>query len=89
MRSWLLVCCLLSLACWRFSSLGYQNLSTVMCIALLPIPVLDGGHLLFYLIEWARGRPLSDRVQGWGMQIGISLVVGVMLLALINDLGRL
>ena len=56
---------------------------------LLPIPVLDGGHLLFYLIEWARGRPLSDRVQGWGIQIGISLVVGVMLLALVNDLGRL
>ncbi|WP_345893564.1 site-2 protease family protein, partial [Pseudomonas protegens] len=54
-----------------------------------PIPVLDGGHLLFYLIEWARGRPLSDRVQGWGIQIGISLVVGVMLLALVNDLGRL
>ena len=56
---------------------------------LLPIPVLDGGHLLFYLVEWARGRPLSDRVQGWGIQIGISLVVGVMLLALVNDLGRL
>jgi len=56
---------------------------------LLPIPVLDGGHLLFYLIEWARGRPLSEKVQGWGVQIGVSLVVGVMLLALVNDLGRL
>ena len=62
-------------------SLGVLNL--------LPIPVLDGGHLLFYLVEWVRGRPLSERVQGWGMQIGISLVLGVMLLALINDLGRL
>lgn len=62
-------------------SLGVLNL--------LPIPVLDGGHLLFYLIEWVRGRPLSERVQGWGMQVGISLVLGVMLLALINDLGRL
>ncbi|WP_437881497.1 sigma E protease regulator RseP [Pseudomonas sp. LRF_L74] len=62
-------------------SLGVLNL--------LPIPVLDGGHLLFYLIEWVRGRPLSERVQGWGMQIGISLVLGVMLLALVNDLGRL
>lgn len=40
MRSWLFVCCLLSAACWRFPSLGYQNLSTVLCIALLPIPVL-------------------------------------------------
>ncbi|MES2817861.1 MAG: sigma E protease regulator RseP [Pseudomonadota bacterium] len=62
-------------------SLGVLNL--------LPIPVLDGGHLLFYLIEWARGRPLSERVQTWGVQIGISLIVGVMVLALVNDLGRL
>ncbi|MFH6566330.1 RIP metalloprotease RseP [Pseudomonas kulmbachensis] len=68
--------------------LAYLSISLGV-LNLLPIPVLDGGHLLFYLIEWARGRPLSDRVQGWGMQIGISLVVGVMLLALINDLGRL
>ena len=68
--------------------LAYLSISLGV-LNLLPIPVLDGGHLLFYLIEWARGRPLSDRVQGWGVQIGISLVVGVMLLALINDLGRL
>jgi regulator of sigma E protease len=68
--------------------LAYLSISLGV-LNLLPIPVLDGGHLLFYLIELARGRPLSDRVQGWGIQIGISLVVGVMLLALINDLGRL
>ncbi|SEO90158.1 RIP metalloprotease RseP [Pseudomonas sp. NFACC39-1] len=68
--------------------LAYLSISLGV-LNLLPIPVLDGGHLLFYLIEWARGRPLSDRVQGWGIQIGISLVVGVMLLALVNDLGRL
>ena len=68
--------------------LAYLSISLGV-LNLLPIPVLDGGHLLFYLIEWARGRPLSDRVQGWGVQIGISLVIGVMLLALINDLGRL
>ena len=68
--------------------LAYLSISLGV-LNLLPIPVLDGGHLLFYLIEWVRGRPLSDRVQGWGMQIGISLVVGVMLLALVNDLGRL
>ncbi|MFB0700807.1 sigma E protease regulator RseP [Pseudomonas protegens] len=67
--------------------LAYLSISLGV-LNLLPIPVLDGGHLLFYLIEWARGRPLSDRVQGWGIQIGISLVVGVMLLALVNDLGR-
>ncbi len=68
--------------------LAYLSISLGV-LNLLPIPVLDGGHLLFYTIEWLRGRPLSERVQGWGVQIGISLVVGVMLLALVNDLGRL
>ncbi|AYC35036.1 sigma E protease regulator RseP [Pseudomonas cavernae] len=68
--------------------LAYLSISLGV-LNLLPIPVLDGGHLLFYLIEWARGRPLSERIQSWGMQIGISLVIGVMLLALVNDLSRL
>jgi len=68
--------------------LAYLSISLGV-LNLLPIPVLDGGHLLFYLVEWVRGRPLSERVQGWGMQIGISLVIGVMLLALVNDLSRL
>lgn len=68
--------------------LAYLSISLGV-LNLLPIPVLDGGHLLFYFVEWARGRPLSERVQAWGMQIGISLVVGVMLLALVNDLSRL
>ncbi|WP_415845375.1 RIP metalloprotease RseP [Stutzerimonas zhaodongensis] len=68
--------------------LAYLSISLGV-LNLLPIPVLDGGHLLFYMVEWVRGRALSDRVQGWGVQIGISLVVGVMLLALVNDLGRL
>ena len=68
--------------------LAYLSISLGV-LNLLPIPVLDGGHLLFYLVEWVRGRPLSEKVQGWGGQIGISLVVGVMLLALVNDLGRL
>ena len=71
----------LNFLAYRSISLGVLNL--------LPIPVLDGGHLLFYLVEWVRGRPLSERVQGWGIQIGISLVLGVMLLALVNDLSRL
>jgi len=68
--------------------LAYLSISLGV-LNLLPIPVLDGGHLLFYLIERVRGRPLSERVQAWGMQIGISMIVGVMLLALVNDLGRL
>ncbi|MGH8330462.1 MAG: RIP metalloprotease RseP, partial [Pseudomonas sp.] len=46
--------------------LAYLSISLGV-LNLLPIPVLDGGHLLFYLIEWVRGRPLSDRVQGWGI----------------------
>lgn len=68
--------------------LAYLSISLGV-LNLLPIPVLDGGHLLFYLVEWARGRPLSERVQAWAMQVGISLIIGVMLLALVNDLSRL
>ena len=62
-------------------SLGVLNL--------LPIPVLDGGHLLFYLVELVRGKPLSERVQLVGLKIGVTFVVGVMMLALYNDLSRL
>jgi len=68
--------------------LAYLSISLGV-LNLLPIPVLDGGHLLFYLAEWLRGRPVSERTQGLGMQIGVALVLGVMLLAVINDLGRL
>ena len=68
--------------------LAYLSISLGV-LNLLPIPVLDGGHLLFYLVEWVRGRPLSERVQAIGVQIGISLVVGLMLLALFNDISRL
>lgn len=58
-------------------------------VNLLPIPVLDGGHILFYSIEWLRGRPLSERVQMIGSQLGLLLVLGLMMLAFVNDLGRL
>lgn len=68
--------------------LAYLSISLGV-LNLLPIPVLDGGHLLYYLAEWVRGRPLSERVQAAGMQIGMTLVVGLMLLALLNDLSRL
>lgn len=68
--------------------LAYLSISLGV-LNLLPIPVLDGGHLFFYLLEGLRGRPLSERVQAVGMQIGISLVVGLMLLALFNDINRL
>ncbi len=56
---------------------------------LLPVPVLDGGHLLFYLIEVLRGRPLSDQAQMLAQRVGMSLLLALMALALFNDLTRL
>jgi len=58
-------------------------------INLLPIPVLDGGHLLYYLIEVIAGRPVPERVQMWGLQMGMFVIVSIMLLAFYNDLARL
>jgi len=62
-------------------SLGVLNL--------LPIPVLDGGHLLYYLIEVIAGRPVPERIQNWGLQMGMFLIMGIMILAFYNDLTRL
>jgi regulator of sigma E protease len=53
---------------------------------LFPIPLLDGGHLLFYSVEAVRGRPLSDRAQEIGFRIGLALVVMLMLFATWNDI---
>ena len=53
---------------------------------LFPIPLLDGGHLLFYAIESIRGRPLSDRAQEYGFRFGLALVLLLMLFATYNDL---
>ena len=52
---------------------------------LLPIPMLDGGHLLYYLIEAVRGRPLSIKVQELGFRFGFALVVALMVFTLFND----
>lgn len=62
-------------------SLGVLNL--------LPIPILDGGHLLYDLIELIKGSPLSEAVQGMGQQVGIVVLVLLMGLALFNDFNRL
>jgi regulator of sigma E protease len=62
-------------------SLGVLNL--------LPVPVLDGGHLLYNLIEWLRGRPLSETAQQAGQQLGIVLLLMLMSIAFYNDLTRL
>lgn len=75
LESWLAFLALLSV------SLGVLNL--------LPIPVLDGGHLLFYFIEAVKGSPVSEQVQLAGFKIGMAILVGLMGLALYNDIMRL
>jgi len=55
---------------------------------LFPIPLLDGGHLLFYGFEAVRGRPLSDRAQEVGFRIGFAIVVMLMIFATYNDIWR-
>ncbi len=56
---------------------------------LLPIPMLDGGHLLFFAAEALRGKPLSERTQLMGQQVGIALLGALMFLAFYNDIWRL
>lgn len=56
---------------------------------LLPIPMLDGGHLLYFAAEAIRGKPLSERTQIMGQQVGIALLGALMFLAFYNDLWRL
>ena len=56
---------------------------------LLPIPVLDGGHFLFYVVEAVKGSPLSEALQGIAMRVGMTAIFGIMLLALYNDFARL
>jgi len=53
---------------------------------LFPVPLLDGGHLLFYAVEVVRGRPLSDRAQEMGFRIGLGLVLMLMVFATYNDI---
>ena len=62
-------------------SLGVLNL--------LPIPVLDGGHLMYYIIESIKGSPLSERTMMLGQQVGVALLGGLMMLAFYNDLTRI
>lgn len=56
---------------------------------ILPVPLLDGGHLLYYLIELVKGSPVSESVEAIGQRIGIALLACLMTLALFNDLTRL
>ena len=67
--------------------IGFMSVS-IGLINLFPIPLLDGGHLLFYAIEAVRGRPLSERAQEIGFRIGFAFVAMLMLLATWSDLTR-
>jgi len=58
-------------------------------VNLFPVPVLDGGHLLFYAVEAIRGKPLGPKAQEVGFRIGLALVVGLMIFATWNDLMHL
>lgn len=62
-------------------SLGIMNL--------LPVPVLDGGHLVYYAAEWIRGKPLSERMQAIGQRFGIAVMLMLMMVAFFNDITRL
>jgi regulator of sigma E protease len=73
------------------SYIGFLALLSVSLgvLNLLPIPVLDGGHLLFYTIELLAGRPVPEKIQALGYQVGLFMVLGLMMLALYNDFTRL
>jgi regulator of sigma E protease len=73
---------------WYLNLLALLSLSLAI-LNLLPIPVLDGGHLLYYLIELLKGSPLSDRAMAAGQYVGLALLLGLMGLAFHNDLQRL
>jgi len=72
---------LLYLSGFLSASIGLLNL--------FPVPMLDGGHLLFYAIEASRGRPLSERAQEVGFRIGLAIVVMLMIFAAYNDISGL
>jgi regulator of sigma E protease len=81
----------------RVASFGFVpliQLAAVLSVSigllnLFPIPLLDGGHLLFYMIEAVRGRPLSERAQEVGFRIGLAIVFMLMIFATFNDIVHL
>jgi regulator of sigma E protease len=58
-------------------------------INLLPLPMLDGGHLMYFSIEWLTGKPVSENIQEIGFKIGGVLLLGLMSIAIFNDIARL
>ena len=78
------------------ASMGFSQFVAVIAflsvsiglLNLFPIPMLDGGHLVYYAIEAVRGRPLGENAQEWGFRIGFSLVIMLMVVGTWNDLLR-
>ncbi|MCV6588104.1 MAG: sigma E protease regulator RseP [Marinobacterium sp.] len=68
--------------------LAYLSISLGV-LNLLPIPMLDGGHLLYYLVEAVRGKPVTEEVQLWGLKIGMAILFSLMAVAIFNDVARL
>ena len=58
-------------------------------INLLPVPMLDGGHLLYFVIELVKGKPLAERTQEFGLQVGMMMVFALMAFAIFNDFSRI
>lgn len=79
------------------ASIGFISFLTFLAIVsislgvlnLLPIPMLDGGHLMYYLVEMVKGTPVSERAQIFGQKIGIAMLLGMMVVAFYNDILRL
>jgi regulator of sigma E protease len=78
----------------RISLLAYLSFLAMISISLgvlnlLPIPLLDGGHLMYYSVELITGAPVSEKVAEWGQKLGILVLGCLMVFALFNDLNRL
>lgn len=79
---------------WQAGLISVLMFATILSINLglinlFPVPMLDGGHLLFYAIEALRGRPLGVRAQEYGLRVGIAMVLALMVFATWNDLVQL
>ena len=81
----------------KVSELGFEHMIWFMVLLslnlglvnLFPVPMLDGGHLAFYAVEAATGRPLGQRAQEWGFRIGFALVLSLVLFVTWNDISKL
>ena len=71
--------------------LGFLALVSISIgvLNLLPIPVLDGGHLMYYITEIVKGSPVSEQTMLWGQKIGFGVLGLLMSIAIFNDIHRL